>query len=446
MQLKNNTYSIIPVVILLALTLITGALKLYILANLIILISCCFFYLTNKQHIIFLFIVLLPTNGFFSTEHNILGLLSPTTISQLFALIVLFPEFRKEKTSGVSKIAAMFVLALFLFNVYYDFKNAYFSIYESNFEMAFKRLIKYIFRFGSIYLLIKAIDKKHFTELTLTAIHVGVILLVLSSVFTTQLADLGFLTTDASESTESNSSIIRTSGFFAFGDVNSLGGMLSCYLGFLLVLVPHSNKTGLLTTLMGISVIGLIYTGSRTAIAGFSIVLVFFLLTQFPRLKTNKKFKWIIIMPTGMLLLFYIFQDNFLLVLSRFTEANSETDASHTGSRIYKWAVYLEYIWNNPGVWLRGTSEELWLNLGFAYWQTRVPHNFYITVLFQCGTLLLMFFLYLWYKLVRIALKQTDLFLILIPIFAISFYVSDWGYFQYFVIYLPLVNVLKQYQ
>jgi O-antigen ligase len=435
MQSRNSTYSIIPVVALLSVTLLTGALHLYIVANLIILISCCLFYITNKQHIIFLFVVLLPTNGFFSTEHNIAGLLS-----QLFALIVLFPEFRKIKTSGISRIAEMFVLALFIFNVYYDFKNAYYDIYDLDYEIAVKRLIKYSFRFGSIYLLIKAIDKKYFAEITTEAIHIGVVLLILSSIFTVQLSDLGFLTTDASESTDTNASIVRASGFFAFGDVNSFGGMLSSYLGFLLILISRAKKTNALTVLLGFSLIGLIYTGSRTAITGFAVVFILFLFTQFPRIETLKKLKWIIVLPGVIMLVFYFFQENILLVLSRFTEAGNEVDSSHTGSRIYKWGIYLDYIWNNPLVWLVGTKEELMLNLGIGFWQARVPHNFYITTFFQCGALLLIFFLYLWYKLIRTSLKQSHFFLVLIPILAISFYVSDWGYFQYFVIYLPLLN------
>lgn len=442
---KKNNYTFLPAILLLTAVLVLGAGKLYVIANILFFIGCLLFYISNPSLLIFLFIVILPTNGFFSTENNLLGFFGPVTISEVFAFIVLLNNYVKVPLSKFTKISLLFIIALFTFNLIYDFRNAYFGIYDLNFDLAIKRLFKHFFRFGTLFLLVKSLDRKLFLNITFSAVHTGVILLILSSIFSNQLAQMGFQTTDASEELSSLLTIERKSGFFAFGDVNSLGGFLTCYFGFLLVWFSWTKRFWLFFILLIFTIIGILYTGSRTAIISLAFITLIYFFIRIPNRKFNQINKWkiILIVTSAFLFVAFFFQTDVSAVLFRFSESNSELDATFAGSRLYKWLFYLTYLIKTPESWLLGTREELWVQLGKEYWETRVPHNFYITIWFHSGIPLLIFFFYIWYKVINISIRYNTFILISLPIIAISFYVSDWGYFLYFVLFITLLGTFS---
>jgi hypothetical protein len=425
---------------ILIIVLILGSLQSYFIANIFALISCFFLLSYDKKAIIALYIILLPTNGLFSTENNLLGLLSPVTISQLFAFIVLISWYVNRRLSPLARISILIIIGLFLFNVIYDFKNAYFNIYDLTFDIAIKRFIKNLFRFSTLFLLVKLLDRGFLINVSIKALHIGIVFLILSSIFTEQFSDLGFLTTDASEEIDIRTAIVRRSGFFAFGDVNSLGGMLASYAGFLILWYNKQKGTTLFLILFLITLIGILYTGSRTALAGLVFVILATTLISWPNSNSFFNFRIVVGALVLVAVIFFIFPSQIELFLSRFEEAEQQFDISHEGTRVYKWIVHLEHLAQNPDIWLLGTNKVLMLDLGGGFTQARVPHNFYLTIAFQTGFFLLFFFVYIWFKLSVIIKNNTRLIIIAVPIFFISFYVSDWGYFQYFALFLPIVG------
>lgn len=417
-----------------------ASVKLYLLANVFLFLSCLFYYKFNPAVIISLAVILFPTNGFYSTEYNVFGLFGPVTITQLFSLVVLGKNFKNKISNEVVRIALLFVIVLFLYNVIYDFRNAFFNIYNLDWDTAIKRLIKHIFRFGTLYCLVIAIGKNNYKDLVINSLHLGILILIFSSVFTNQLSRLGFLVTDASEVLSSFEIINRKSGYFAFGDVNSLGGLLATYFGFIFTLY-YFGKLSRSTLILIVPVLfGIIYTGSRTAIISLLLIVIIVLITKYPGNKVEFKYLYVGLLSFAIIIFSIFLPQQVHLVFERFFTIESHADISNQGSRMYKWLYYLDFIFSNPKTLIIGTHQELYLNLGRNYWQARVPHNFYITVLFHSGIILLLLLFVAWIRTFKIALRHRIFLLIIIPTFLISINVSDWGYFQYFIIFLPIVG------
>jgi len=446
----NQSITTYTTLIILLFVLLFGALQMYLFVNITLLLFCSLLLFWKPEVIVSLFVVLLPTNGLYSTEANIMGILGPVTITQLLAFLILFKERRNTsiKTQRHFHIAILFIIFLLLFNVVYEFRNAYYDIYDVTWTAALKRFIKYFFRFGTIYLLICALYKGKYLGVVLNGIHIGVVLLIFSSVFTIQLQDLKFLTTDASEDVAGFFTIERKSGFFGAGDVNSLGGLLATYLGFLLIISYGEVKKTLLFFMLALTFIGVIYTGSRTAIISSTLVMILFLFLKNPiRSKGLNKTILLVLLAFSLSTVFFLFNDQTRILMFRFQEAMFETNINNEGSRLFKWLYYLNDIASNPETLVIGTNHELTVIYSSGFKEQRVPHNFYISALFHSGIIILMIGFVAWFKLIRLSLNEKHLLLIALPTFAISFYVSDWGYFQYFVLFLVLVPyILKNYQ
>jgi len=420
--------------------------------NIIIILICLYSYSQAPYFLIFLTIVLLPTNGIYGTEYNFLGMFSPLTTTQFFSVLYLFNNYKrlyKQKTNivftkeffSIRKIAISIILSIAIYMIYSDLKNGIMNIYDVDSFLAFKRLIKSILRFGFIILLIKLIHNIKIKSIIEFSISVGIVFLITSALLSEQLINYNLMAVNANEELESGV-IFRFSGFFGWGDVNSLGGLLSIYLAFLAIKLKYTKNNLNQYLMMVFVLIGIVFTGSRTAITSIAVVLAIALLIE---RKLTFSLKNYIIGGIVMLILLSIpiIRNSIELIIDRFQYAESELDIKHSGSRIAKWLMYYQFMTEYQYIFVIGTYQEYWLNMGDGFVQRRVPHNLYIWMLFQAGIIPVYMIINSLIKLTKNSFKTRDFLYVIIPFIFISSYVSEFGYAFYFVLILPLILIYK---
>ncbi|NJK85300.1 MAG: hypothetical protein HC906_04370 [Bacteroidales bacterium] len=225
--------------------------------------------------------------------------------------------------------------------------------------------------------------------------------------------------------------ITRFSGFFDKGDKNSLGVFLVMTIGFFLAKNEKEDKLLSLLPLIIVSIIGIVYTGSRTAFVSIFLVFMIFFFRNKEKNYTFWMFLSLILISA---IIYPLIESAFL----RFTTVTKELDSSTNASRIGKWVLYYEYMMNNPVIFLRGSSEVFFLR--------RAVHNFYLQVVYNSG---LFFMIPILYQIIKISVltvfsTNTRYFGLyyLLPFLFISMYVSDYGCFVPFILYVALNDIL----
>jgi len=410
----------------------------FVLLNVFFIIICSVFLFFDKNLLILFYIVLLPTNGLYSTEHNILGLFSPLTTVNLFTFFALYSEAKKnyKPINEYQKIAILIILSIIIYTTYSEFKNAYYDIYDMNYDTAIRRVPKTIFRYGTLILLIITIYNGKIFKTVDLSIKIGAIFLVVSTIFTNTLIDMGFEAMAKSEFISGN--IDRNSGFFGWGDANSLAGFLVILTAYFLVKYKFGNAEYFDYAAIVFCIVGIFVAGSRTAFVGLFFVGIYFLLAG------QGKVKSLLIISFLLLFVLILLEQQLNDLLFRFTLAGRELDVTDKSSRVWKWLEYIYYMYENKSTLIFGTTQDFWLNFGRGFYQRRVAHNLYITIVFQAGFLPLVILLYSYFKTIALLKINHWLLLLFIPMFMISFYVSDYGYLHYYVICLPLLFIFVQ--
>jgi O-antigen ligase len=172
------------------------------------------------------------------------------------------------------------------------------------------------------------------------------------------------------EITQSLESVIRASGFFGNGDVNSMGVFFVMLIGFFLSrLEKNSLKFSILViSYLLLALVGIFFSGSRTTLIALASILLIYLLRNFRNIRGYQV----------ILLMVLIIGPSFSLVvpaLSRFTEQ----DAYGTSSRLYKWDFYYQYFMDNPRVFLFGSSEVITPYLN----KYKAAHNLFIQTIYN---------------------------------------------------------------
>lgn len=427
-----------------------------LVVNIIMFGICLISLFYNPKFLIFLFVVLLPTNGIFSTEENLFEYFSLLTTSHFFVTIYLLFNYKKilriSNTSDTNKdirdiqnLSSLIIISLFLFLAYSDIKNGLFGIYDIDLNMGIRRLVKSIFRFLPLVLLIKLLVVEDIARIVKLGMLTGVIFLVITSFFTDQLMALNLLAKDISDIGYGNYGFVkRHSGFFGWGDVNSFGALLVIFLGYYFYIYSRRANFLIFQTTLVLVFIAIIYTGSRTT---FISLIAFFSIFAFTQ-KGTLKYKYLLLATVGVFTILLVPEFNYAFnsVIGRFAYASQELDTRHTGTRIAKWLMYYYYMMDNTYIFLTGTFKEFWLDLSMENWrffQRRVPHNLYIWMLFQSGFVPVTILIYSISKILIKAKRFLESFYLVLPFLMISMYVSDWGYAYYFSLMLPIMYIEK---
>jgi O-antigen ligase len=217
------------------------------------------------------------------------------------------------------------------------------------------------------------------------------------------------------------------------------------FIGFLLTLKGREKIQKIYKITILISIFGILYTVSRTAIISLFVILAIFLF----RRSIITTFKVIIIAIS----IIFLSPKAITPIIERFQYSEKELDYTNSSSRIGKWILYINHIRNEPGILLSGNTSNLYLNK----WAARnklltASHNLYIEMVYRGGIIYLILTIILYFKLAKYIFKKENRFngyYYLIPFILITFYTPDWGSFYYLGLFLSLgdkntINVEKE--
>lgn len=391
--------------------------------------------------ILFLFVTLLPTNGFVNTEYNILGIVNSKYIISLFSLIsaILLDKQIKNnyKLDELAKFGFYIIVFVSAYLIFQNYKVNQLGIQEISILKFITRFIKASIDAIVLFYIIKFSNLSYYKLYFQKAFFVSLLLIALSMIFAGSLYELGVYMGDESrfQTGEENQRLWGIWGFGGGGDVNTIGGFL--VMGLSCVLFSLKKTPWIMVFIL---ILGIMVTGSRTAFVNLSIVFVAFML--FGAGSVSKKMKricWIVIF---VFILFQIGVFDFVIerIMLLVTGEDEGLDADGVG-RLSGWIWYLNYIMSDLDVFLWGTSNNIYEVSSFAgFLKNRPAHNFYIQLWYFFGVFALSIFLYLIIRLCRIVLKSTQkvqIFLIL-PALITLFTVSEVGV----LFYIPIVLVL----
>lgn len=388
---------------------------------------CILGILKNRQLIISLYIMFLPIGGLISTTANIFGLIGIDEILNSSVIIVFIIQRHQIKFEKhyLTKLAILLIIIYLVYFNYVNFKNAYFDIYNLTYTIAIKRLIKSLLRYIPLILLMQIMINKYYQDAVILGVKFCIVLLTVSTVFSSYLAEFNISSIIMSEET-STGEIVRSKGIFSAGDINALGSFLVIAIGFFLSIIERKNNLKKYIFLILIAIIGILFTVSRTAFIGLGTVFLVFILRNFRKISGIEFLVFIII---G----FIILQPFILPVISRFSYAEKEITGEE-GTRLYKWILYLTYIHENPQL----------LNWGIdhTFYYRRGVHNFFIEVLFSSGLLIFTIFIYRYFRIIIYAfrkIKYVNIIYMVIPLFFISMFIGGFEYAIYFYIFLSII-------
>lgn len=396
--------------------------------------------LDMKFPLLVLYIIYLPTNGMIPRDDFLIGGIGIQQVLALGALVAILRIKVANRPDDFKRMAASILLLLLGYLVYTSFKNAYFDMHGTHWVDAFKRLINVSIMYLPILLMIRRMGNPTVAEWGQIAVFLGVLNMAVFCFLSPILPDLGFysLGTEmvgiARDADEHN----RFTGVIGDGDSNTLGAFFVIACGYYLARPVALRRSMLLKIAVVLASIGIALTASRTALISLGMVgLLFFSTPGKGKLKTQ--------IAVGVILMMIAAAPLWETVLIRLTESGSEQlDIRSTGNRIGKWIFYFEHFQAVPSTLIFGSPEMI-----FAGFNNRflVAHNFYIQVVYNAGIPFLLGFFYLYSRIFSTMIRgvsQYRIDMLVLPLLAITFFVSDVGAFIYFIIFLALYRMKEK--
>ena len=444
---KNYISKEIFVAILIFMILLFSSLGLYVFVNSMFLMVCFGILIWNRKFLLYLYVILLPTNGFISTEFNFLGVFHITYTINLFATIAIIMEWQSfsrngrkilYKNLGIERYAYFLALFAFLFLLLSEYRFFLLGKGDTSIFLLITRSIRYFVLFFPILMLIRLSGIFEYKQLIRNGFLFSLMILGLSMIFSDQLFELGLYTTGKFFLNPGlGGTVNRQAGFFCLlGDVNSAGGFLAVGYAFVLFL----DKRYLLKTrriaLVVIIILAVLSTGSRTALVELAVISLLFVFTG----SISSKQKLAMISFILLLATFLYYEDYVQSVLDRFRVlkiGEGHLDKYSTHGRLGGWFFYLEYIFSNINRFLFGVTESVYKREGADLLDERVAHNFYIQVIYLWGIFPFLILLHILYKYIKTSFYSGSKFIFLaffIAFFITSNTVSDTGVFLGFFI------------
>jgi hypothetical protein len=393
------------------------------------------FLLDKKFLLVTLYVIYVPTNGLINRTDFIVGLLG---IQQILSLLV-FASLLRIKVSSRSatdmqKIAGSLLILLLTYVCYTYFKNAYFGLLDTSWSEAVKKSINAWILYGPLVLLIRKSVNDTMKGWLAVGSFLGVLNQAIFCFLSPFLPQLGFYSqgTEAFFSSGADSEVSRYVGIMGNGDSNTLGVFFVVAVGFYLSRAASFNRSLMIKLLCGICILAIALTASRSAFLTLIIVGMIFLVNG-----GSKKVRFQLVL--GALLIAVISSPLWDSLLSRLTSAGAEQLSTDTsGNRIGKWLLYFQHFIDNPMTFVRGSSKTLYIGFNDIF---LAAHNFYIQVVYNAGLGFLFLFLLQYFKLFKWMLHKAsvhNLIYIVLPFLAITLFVSDYGIFMYFCVFLAL--------
>lgn len=392
----------------------------------------------QKLALFVLYIIYLPTNGMIGRESFLMGGIGIQQVLGLFTLMAVLRIRVANKSDEFKKTATALLLLLLVYLVYTSFKNAYFDMHDTHWIDAVKRLINVGMLYTPLVLMIRKMGNPTVNEWTQIAVFLGVLNMAVFCYLSPILPDLGFysLGTETVGIARDADEYNRFTGIIGDGDSNTLGGFFVIACGYYLSRGKALQNSMLIKTMVGICALGVALTASRTALVALvMIVVIFFMSSRESRLKAQ--------LLVGVFLFIIASAPLWETVIDRMIESGSEQLNTQTSSnRIGKWILYFDHFQRHPSTFLYGADTPLFI--GFKG-QFIVAHNFYIQIIYNTGMFFLAGFAFLYARIFKMMLRRVSAYrldLIVLPLLAVTFFVSDVGAFIYFIIFFAM-NISK---
>jgi len=378
----------------------------------------------------------IPIGGLISTEANILGILGIDEIINLSALTVIIIQKRKFKLekNHLNQLAISLILIYLVYLNYCNFKNSFVEIENVTYFVSIKRLIKSVVLYIPIIYLVQLLRLKHFRDAVILGVKFSIVLLAITTIFSSYIDSYNLSSITYLEKTEVGE-IVRTSGIFSCGGINALGNFFVIAIGFFLSIVEREKNLNKYIFFIAIAIIGVLFTGSRTAITGLTVISIIFIFRNYKR---SAGLKFFLLIVLG----FLILEPFVVSVLVRFYDSNKQIEGEE-GSRLFKWVLYVNYIIENPRILLWGIDH--------PFWYRRGVHNFFLEIIFNSGLIIFTIFIYRYIRIIYTAikrLKEYNIIYMVIPVFFICMFNGGFDYAVYFYIFVsmnPYLNQKKTY-
>jgi len=415
--------------------------------NFAFLILCSLAFFSFPVFNIFLFVIMLATNGLISTEYNLFGFLGINRIVSIFAILSLLrrpvPFYLRATT--FQRIAIYFVILLFFMIILRTLKEVEYGLSRDvvTYSEFFKRLAKYMLLSTTLILLITRYPYPDIRKAIIGGMAISVVFVATSIWLSLPLNEIGFSTNLGEMKSEDIIMAKRNAGFFMTeGDANTAGGYFALVLGLILSLRKSREQKVNILIIIIFAVFGILGTLSRAAsIAIAGVILIYLLQEKLLSLKSIG-----IILGLGVLLIILYINGYFDLLITRFT-AIEETMSRSEDTRLGGWILYLRYIFSDIRVLLIGATENVYTatmvrSAGFF----RVAHNLYISNFYFFGFLgavipIALILRYM-FRFRRATNSRLIIWYTLFPFLMITMTTSDIGILFPFILSIPFTPYL----
>lgn len=377
----------------------------YDLVNIYYFIILIFLIFIKSDTIIFLFIALLPTNGFMPADYKLFGIINIMQLTHIFTILRIFQIIKSNNID--IKIYKRYNSELKIFSYIIIFSLAYYVLREFKFVLIMDesfspvplRLIKYILIFLSLYLLTYLVYIKKIRYVIRNAFLFSLVIISQSIIFSPILSDFGFMVGTIDDSLIRGLEINRYGGFFfSFGSLISAGTYLTMGIAYIIVSTTEIRNNKLIISLiLASSLIGILFTVSRTPIISLVVLMGLYFLRN---LSINK-------IPIFLLLFIIIgalfYGGYFQNILTRLSQSESVFSQYDLLTRGGTWLFYLDFFIDNPYIFFIGTLENPFSKI---FDVLRSAHNFYLQLYFYGGIILYYFFI----KIIKLLYKYRDYF------------------------------------
>jgi hypothetical protein len=366
----------------------------------------------NKEFVIVLYLLLLPTAGIIPSEENILEAFGLDEFINIITIgYFINSKFFSNKINKIQQSAKSLVIFMILIVFFVNLKNAFFGIYDGEYFLAFKRVIFIIIKYLPLFFIIKYINKFKIRQYVILGIYISGVLIVLSQFFNEHLLLINFVTFDDSEFAGLAARVEKINRFSGFynGDPNSAGIFLLMVIGYLFIQIEKQKKKVLLLLVLLFSG-GILLTASRTVIVSFVVIALIF---SYYNKSSKISFQIYLLFAIAGLFAFDFIANQ----LSRFHNAHLQTSTKVDGNRIMKWVYYLNFMLESPEYFITGAQEEI---------NNRSAHNVYVQMLFNVGIFPVIIFITKLIKSFTLIIKHNKKSIyFVIPFFSITMYVGE---------------------
>ncbi|MBE0664160.1 MAG: hypothetical protein IH597_17015 [Bacteroidales bacterium] len=405
------------------------------------------------RYALFLYVFFLPIRSLIETP--ILNILS---FNVVFGFIFLFHAIKngyikkiKAPSSKTIRALTSFLFVFFLVTVAIAIRERY-ILHEylgQNFSVGWviNRFLIFIVTVLNFIVIIKFLLQVQYNRaIVYRAIISSALVIVLSVYFASWIDSIGInIREPLDENIASYNDIMRFSGLYNGGDVNSLSTFLNLVIAFVLTnsVISRKGLSYISLAILVVLISGVIYTLSRMGFITLLIIMTYYILvlnTQVNKFSIRTVANLFIVAMVLFMAFFAVdYYGRLDTIIARLVEQGVTEEIGVGGHRFYRWSGFIEFTFENINRTLFGTNKIFYV-MRTGIWTD--PHNFFIKLFFLNGIIILGLFIRSAISLYRSFKRQhlTVIFLLFSIIILISMMIiSQVGFVSMLILYLGIL-------